>query len=244
MSELLDRTSPLPLWAQLENALRLRLAGGEFDDGFPTEADLIEEYGVSRPTVRQAVGALTDDGLLVRTRGRGTEVVSAPVEQSLPGAYSMAKAISASGQTERSRVLAAERAVPPPDVAERLDLAPGAEAIRVERVRLADDEPLAVDRSWFPVAVAEVLLDLDLTSGSLYDMLAERTGARPTGGEEEIRPTRPDATERALLGLPTDGLAFEVVRMLWSGPAPFEHRVSTIRADRYRLTNRWGGGPP
>ncbi len=216
---------------------------GEFDDGFPTEAELIAHYGVSRPTVRQAVGALADDGLVVRTRGKGTEVVSTPVEQSLPGAYSMAKAISASGHSERSRVLVAERAAAPAEVAVRLGVDENAEVVHVERLRLADDEPLAIDRSWFPLVVAEPLLGLDLRSGSLYDMIAEETGRRPTGGEEEIKPARPDSVARRLLGLDTDGLTFEIVRRLWAGAEPFEHRVSTIRADRYRLTNRWGGPP-
>ena len=243
MSELLDRASALPLWAQLEVALRRRLGTGEFDDGFPTEAELIAHYGVSRPTVRQAVGALADDGLVVRTRGKGTEVVSTPVEQSLPGAYSMAKAISASGHSERSRVLVAERTAAPAEVAVRLGVDENAEVVHVERLRLADDEPLAIDRSWFPLVVAEPLLGLDLTSGSLYDMIAEETGRRPTGGEEEIKPARPDGVARRLLGLDTDGLTFEIVRRLWAGTEPFEHRVSTIRADRYRLTNRWGGPP-
>ena len=243
MSETLDRTSALPLWAQLEIALRRRLASGEFDDGFPTEAELISHYGVSRPTVRQAVGALADDGLVVRTRGKGTEVVSTPVEQSLPGAYSMAKAISASGHTERSRVLVAARTPAPAEVAVRLGLDEGTEVVHVERLRLADDEPLAVDRSWFPVPVADALLALDLTSGSLYDMIAEATGLRPTGGEEEIEPARADPVTRELLGLDRDGLTFQIVRRLWSGAEPFEHRISTIRSDRYRLTNRWGGPP-
>ena len=243
MNEVLDRTSALPLWAQLEAALRRRLASGEFDDGFPTEAELIAHYGVSRPTVRQAVGALADDGLVVRTRGRGTEVVSTAVEQSLPGSYSMAKAISASGQTERSRVLVAERAPVPAEVGVHLGVDEGEEAIHVERLRLADDEPLAVDRSWFPVGVAGPLLTLDLTSGSLYDMIADETGLRPTGGEEQIEPARPDAVARSLLDLGPDGLTFEIVRHLWSGAQPFEFRVSTIRSDRYRLTNRWGGPP-
>ncbi len=236
----LDRTSALPLWAQLEADLRRRLAAGGFDAGFPTESELIDDYGVSRPTVRQAVAALADAGLVVRTRGRGTEVTG-PVEHALGGSYSMARAISATGQAEHSRVLTAEVAPLPRRLADRIGIAAGDDAVHVVRQRFADDEPLAVDRSWLPLSVGQPLLSADLSSGSLYDVLAADAGVRPTRGEEEIRPVRPNAKDRRLLGLGADGLAFEVERLLWAGPAPFEHRTSVIRADRYRLTNRWGG---
>ncbi|MGE3621197.1 MAG: GntR family transcriptional regulator [Acidimicrobiia bacterium] len=236
---MLDRARALPLWAQLEAELRSRLARGEFDVSFPTEQQLVAEYDVSRPTVRQALAALLEDGLLVRRRGRGTSVVAPRVEQSLPGAYSLARAISATGRTERSQVLVAERAAPPAAVAARLALRPGADAVHVERVRFADDEPLAVDRSWLPVELGAPLLEADLTHGSLYDVLAA-AGVRPTSGTEEIEPCVPTRQDRRRLRLRDGALGYRIHRLLRTGPAPMEDRVSVIRADRYRLTSTWG----
>lgn len=235
----LDRTHALPLWAQLEAELRAELGRGEFDDGFPTEQHLIDRYGVSRPVVRQAIASLAEDGLVTRCRGRGTSVASVRVEQSLPGSYSLAHAIAAAGQTETSRVLVAESAVPSPTVAARLEIAAGTAAIRVERIRFADGEPLAIDRSWLPAPIGAVLLGADLTSGSLYDLLAAH-GVRPTSGTEQIEPVVPTKADQRRLRLPDGGLGFRIHRLLRTGQKPMEERVSVIRADSYRLTSSWG----
>jgi GntR family transcriptional regulator len=235
----LNRDDALPLWAQLEADLRQRLAHGEFEHRFPTDQELIVQYDVSRPTVRQAVASLVEDGLLTRHRGRGTKVAALRVEQSMPGSYSLAHAIAAAGQEETSTVLACGLGSVPPSVAAALDIEPGTEAVRVERVRFADGEPLAIDRSWLPTSYGLVLLDADLTSGSLYDILAA-AGVRPTGGVEQIEPVIPASTDRRRLHLHAAEPAFRVHRLLRSGSTAMEDRVTIIRADRYRLTRTWG----
>ena len=101
----LDRNSPLPLWAQLEAELRARLEAGEFDDGFPTDAQLVKRYDVSRHTVREAIRHLNKTGVLRRERGRGTVVNKAEFEQPLGGLYSLFRSIEASGVTQTSEVL-------------------------------------------------------------------------------------------------------------------------------------------
>ena len=70
----LDRSNPLPLWAQLESDLKRRLDAGEFDERFPTDHELVQQYDVSRHTVREAIGHLNRSGILRRERGRGTVV--------------------------------------------------------------------------------------------------------------------------------------------------------------------------
>ena len=101
----LDRSNPLPLWAQLEAELRTRLEAGEFDDGFPTDAQLVNRYGVSRHTVREAIRNLNKTGILKRERGRGTIVNRAEFEQPLGGLYSLFRSIEAAGVTQTSQVL-------------------------------------------------------------------------------------------------------------------------------------------
>ncbi|MGB5759909.1 MAG: GntR family transcriptional regulator, partial [Acidimicrobiales bacterium] len=102
----LDRTSPMPLWAQLESELMRRLDAGEFDDGiFPTDLELTESYQVSRHTVREAIRHLNKSGLLKRERGRGTVVNRAEFEQSLGTLYSLFQTIESSGVEQTSEVL-------------------------------------------------------------------------------------------------------------------------------------------
>ena len=105
----------------------------------------------------------------------------------------------------------------------------------VDRSRSA----LAIDRSWLPTSYGLLLLDADLTSGSLYDVLAA-AGVRPTGGVEQIEPVIPASADRRRLNLHAAEPAFRVHRLLRSGTTAMEDRVTIIRADRYRLTRTWG----
>src|SRR6056297_2508100 len=145
----LDRSSPMPLWAQLDVLLRERLDHGEFDDRFPTDSELMAQYEVSRHTVREAIRHLNRTGILRRERGRGTVVNRAEFEQSLGALYSLFDSVESSGVEQRSDVI--ENTETTDDViAERLGLEPGARLYHLARVRFAGDEPLALDRAWLP----------------------------------------------------------------------------------------------
>lgn len=235
----MDRSSPLPLWAQIVDDLHRRLTGGEFEQRFPTDAELMRDYGVSRHTVREAVRRLTAEGRIVRQRGRGTSVAPVALEQPLHSLYSLASTVRATGTPERSDVLHAERRPAPPEIAQQLGVAPGADLVHIERLRLADDAPLAWDRSWLPADRAAPLLDLDLTSGGLYDALTAACAVRITGGWERIRPVVPTREEQRLLALPDGVAAFSTERLVFAGTSPIEWRRSLIRGDRFWLLAEW-----
>jgi len=234
----LDRRSALPLWAQLADDLRAKAAAGEFRDRLPTEDELTARYGVSRNTVREALRRLREDGIIERTRGRGTFLAKVDIEQPLHGHYSLARSIQDQGLAEHSevRVLDTRPAGP---AAEALQLAADAPVVHIERLRFAGDEPLALDRSWLPAGLTERLLDADLRHGSLYDALLERCGLRVTGGWERITPTIPTAAERRDLRLPRPHASFAVERLTRSGDQPVEWRRSLVRGDRYRFATQW-----
>ena len=238
----LDRSSPLPLWAQIVDDLRRRLLGGEFEDHFPTDEELTRRYEVSRQTVREAVRHLTAEGLVVRQRGRGTSVAPPVLEQPLHSLYSLASTVRASGIKERSEVLAAERCPATAEVAAQLGRDNDDEVVFIERLRFAGAEPIAWDRSWLPATQAGELLDADLSSGGLYDLLAAHCSLRITGGWERIRPVVPDPTERRLLRLPSKVAAFSIERLALVGETPIEWRQSLIRGDRYSLIAQWPSG--
>lgn len=241
MTEAIDRASPLPLWAQIVEDLRRRLIGGEFAQRFPTDEELIRDYGVSRQTVREAVRRLSAEGLVERHRGRGSSVTTPVLEQPLHSLYSLATTVRSEGIEEHSDVLAAELRRATADVADRLGLSGGDDVVFVERLRYAGPEPIALDRSWL-VAQAAPLLDADLSSGGLYELLATRCSMRITGGWERIRPVVPAAPERKLLRLPARAAAFSTERLALVGEAPAEWRRSLVRGDRYALVARWPSG--
>lgn len=234
----LDRGNPLPLWAQLEADLLRRIRAGAFDDRFPGEHELVTAYEVSRHTVRDALRRLRDEGVLESGRGRGTWLRKPRIEQPLGALYSLFRSVEAAGLEQCSEVRALDVRVDE-DVAVRLERLASTEFVFVERLRLADGEPLAVDRSWLPRSLAGPLLDADFTHSGLYDELASLTGARLTGGTEVLRAIVPSAASRKLLEIPTGTAALEVHRIGCLRDEPVEWRESLIRGDRCSVIAEW-----
>src|SRR5208283_3350710 len=143
----LDVSDPMPLWAQLAIELRRRLAAGEFDARFPTEAELVGTFGVSRATVREAIRRLRGEGLLDARRGSGTFVVRRQLDAPILGTSGLAQAITAAGFAEASRVLRMEQGPAGERAAQALGIGDDEVVQWVERLRYADGEPLALDRS-------------------------------------------------------------------------------------------------
>lgn len=234
----LDRASPLPLWAQLEIDLKRRIGAGAFDVRFPGEHELVAEYDVSRHTVRDALRRLRTSGVLESGRGRGTWLRRQRIEQPLGALYSLFRSVEASGLEQRSEVRVLEVRTDEA-VAERLDRERRTEFVYLERLRLADGEPLAVDRSWLPRSVAGPLLEADFTHSGLYDELAALTGTRLTGGSEVITALMPDAATRKLLEIPQGCAAMEIRRLGCLRNTPVEWRETVIRGDRFSVTAQW-----
>lgn len=230
-----DRSSPLPLWAQVLADLSSRLGAGEFDQRFPTDQELVQTYDVSRQTVREAVRRLSDEGLLERERGRGTHVRKLEFEHTPGTLEGLFHQVEAQGSVQTSLVRE-RQVVQNPEIAQRLNLPVRAELVHIERLRLADGEPLALDRSWLPADVARPLLDASLTHAGLYDELARICRVSVIGGTERVRPVVPASADRRALAIATGIAAFAIERLVHSRDAPVEWRESLVRGDRYSLT--------
>lgn len=218
------------------------MASGELRDRFPTDRELTADYGVSRQTARDAVRHLREEGVVTRERGRGSFIRPRTIEQPLGSLYSLYRSIEAAGYTQRSQVVHLDERRDH-EVAGRLGLDPAEPLVYVERIRLADDEPVALDRSWLPSRVASGLLDADLHHSALYDALAERCGVQLTGGWERIRPQLPTEEQRAALAIHPHQPVFGVERLAHAGTTPVEWRTAVVRGDRYAFTASWGTEP-
>ena len=238
----IDRSNPLPLWAQVLEDLRRRLDGGEFAAQFPTDNDLIDHYGVSRHTVREAVRRLQDEGVVNRERGRGTFVTAPALERSWGAGvvYSLFRSVESQGYEQRSEVLDLSETTDDA-VADRLALAAGEPLVRLERLRLVDGQPLAHDVVWLPASVARPLLGVDFTHTALYDELASRCGVRPTSGTERVYAVVPDRAEGELLRLGPRQAVFAMERTSHAGSEPIEWRETLVRGDRYSFVATWSG---
>jgi GntR family transcriptional regulator len=235
---IVDRNSALPLWAQVLGDLRRRLAAGEFRSRFPGDDELTAQYAVSRHTAREAVRRLQIEGVVERGRGRGTFVTGRMIEQPLGALYSLFRSVEEQGFVQRSIVRRLEERYDE-EAARVLGCAPGEPLVYLERLRLADDQPIVLDCSWLPAALGRPLMEVDFTRTALYRELHVRCGIRPDSGWERIRPVLPGKEQRELLGIPARTPALAIERLASSDTTPVEWRHGLVRADRFSYVARW-----
>jgi GntR family transcriptional regulator len=231
-------TPSIPLWQRILTDLERRIRDGEIVDRFPTDKELVEEYGASRHTVREAVQRLRARGLVERHRGRGSFVRPDQVRQPVGSLYSLFRAVEGLGLEQRSEVLSLEECQDA-EAAARLQLPPDAALIHLQRLRYAGDEPLAVDAVWLPADLARPLLDVDWSRTALYDELADRCGVRLSAADEIIEPCLPDADARTLLDVGDDEALFRILRRGWVGDRVVECRIALVRGTRFAFTSSW-----
>lgn len=225
-----------PLWQQVLTDLERRIDEGDFAERFPTDRELVETYQVSRHTVREAVRRLRNSGLVERHRGRGSFLRGHEFTQPAGALYSLFRAVEAGGLPQRSQVRAFESCTDAAAAA-ALGLGPRAQLVRLERLRMAGDEPLALDIAWLPADLALPLLDADFSHTALYDELDRRCDVRLTGGQEVIEAIVPDAAVRATLDCGDDEALFRVERRGMMGDRCVEWRVTLIRGRRFALVS-------
>ncbi len=227
----LDLEAPTPLYLQLKAAIEEKIQRGQLAPGeaLPSERNLAEALGVSRLTVRRAIDELVAGGVLVRRQGSGTYVAKR-VEQPLSVLSGFSEDMRARGLEPGSRWLKREKGTATPAEALALSLPPGAEVVRLVRVRTADGLPMAVERAVLP---ARFLPDPRAVKDSLYAALRRR-GYVPARALERLRAVALPEREAALLGLPAGaaGLYIERVSYLEDG-TPLEFTRSHYRGDRY-----------
>ncbi len=230
----LERSGGVSLWSQLRDDVARRIELDEFETSFPGEHVLREQYGVSRQTVRMALRSLREAGVISAARGQEPRLIRRKIEQPLGTLYSLFSSVEAAGMVQNSIVLGLDERRDSL-VASRLGLDEEAPLVFLHRIRLADGEPLALDRVWMPATVARPLLEADFTHTALYTELAERCGVRPAGGAEEIDAVTLLAPQAVSLGMATGAPAFAISRLSCAANAPVEWRTTLVRADRFRI---------
>jgi GntR family transcriptional regulator len=169
-----DRRSPMPLYYQVSAQIEEAIASGRLQPGskLENEVALADRLGLSRPTMRQAIQELVAKGLLVRKRGVGTQVVHGRVRRELE-LTSLFEDLRASGQRPETEVIHNAVEPAPGPVAAELALNAGEPALRLERLRLADGEPLALLRNWLPASMLSPTDD-ELAKRGLYELIREK----------------------------------------------------------------------
>lgn len=226
-----------PAHVQIEGWLtgavgRGRLAPG---DRLPPERELAARLGVSRMTLRQALDSLERGGIVERRVGRDGGTFVAEPKLELAGLAGLSDQLRALGLAAGARVLSAGELPASEAVASRLELEPEASVYEIVRVRLADDEPVALERTIFPAASFPGLLEERL-DGSLYELMRRRGDDVPVRAVERLEPALAGPDEAAALGVATGAPLLRVERTAYGADRrPLELGSDLFRGDRTRV---------
>jgi len=227
----LDAHGAGPLYRQLHDALRSAIENGVLrpESALPPERDLASEFGVSRITVRKALDALVADSLLVRRQGAGT-FVNGRVEKQFSKLTSFSEDMAARGRSVRSEWLLRDTGAVTPDESLTLGLGPGTPVYRFNRIRFADDMPMALEYS---TIAGFALPTADAVESSLYTAL-EGSGHRPVRALQRLRAVlfSPDQAELLDVEPGSAGLYIERRGFLEDGRV-IEATQSWYRGDAY-----------
>jgi GntR family transcriptional regulator len=240
LDAILERHGPTPIFQQIRHRIEAAITSGGVTPHrrIPSERELSMHFRVSRMTVRQALDALTHEGLLYSMAGKGTFIADRHmIEQPLDRLTSFTHDMERRGMRPASRVL--ERDIIPAtlELSRILALAPGDEVVRIKRVRLADGEPLAIEVVHLASSRVPGLLDCDLESGSLYALLRGRYGLTMDRASQSIEAAEPTPDEQRLLGMERSRPVLRIARLTCDAAGRVvEYVRSVYRGDRYHLT--------
>jgi GntR family transcriptional regulator len=238
------RFSPQPAVAlhhQVKEDLLLKLRAAEWRPGaeIPPEPALCAHYGVSRGTLRRAIGDLVSEGYLERYRGRGTFVSQPKLESGLAGSFGRFTVIGPSLDLA-SRLLGCRRERAQASVARMLKLAAGTPVWRLERLRFTGGRPATLQTSYLPVELCPGLDRKDLEHRYLLDVMSEDYGIALARAVEHVDPTVADGYMARHLGIRRGTPLFRVERTTYAREDRVaEYRLSVLRGDIFRYRNEF-----
>ena len=234
----LSLSSDIPLYSQLVSIVKRNITAGTLNPGdlLPSEAELCKTFNVSRSTVRQAIGSLEADGLVIRKQGRGTFVAEPKMRRKTENVYSFTSEISAMGLTPSSTIVDFEVMTPTPDIVKVLELtSPDVGVYRFTRIRNVNDEPLILETSFYPQYIYPKLTRELLKTHSFYSLLYE-VGIAPASAVDSYEAVTMGREEAELLDCKPGSSAFSVQRRTRTETGMiYEYTQSLIRADRVTL---------
>lgn len=237
---LIQRDSKVPFYYQLYEILQGKIIRGEWQPGelIPSESELLEQYEVSRSTVRQALDMLVQDGLIYRQRGRGSFVAQPTVEQGLSRIISFTEDMRQRGMRPETKVISTALVNAPEDIARRLHIDVGEEVAHLERLRLADSEPLSVEETFLIHRYCQGVLSNDYARQPLRETLARDYGLRLVYARQTIRAIAASKDLASKLMIEAHAPVLYIQRVSYTDKdIPVEFIRFYHRGDRYVLYN-------
>ena len=232
----LSLNSDIPLYTQLVGIIKRHISSGALAVGslLPSEAELCRALDISRNTVRQAIGELEGEGLVVRKRGKGTFVAD-PHTNRRGVRYSFTTEVSSMGKAPSSTLVDFDVIVPTPAICQKMELKEGTSVYCFTRIRNVDGEPLILETSYYPQFIFPTLTREMVETHSFYSLLYH-VGINPFSADDSYETVVLDARQASLLGVDTGSCAFYHQRRTKTEDGRiYEYTRSYIRGDRVRL---------
>jgi GntR family transcriptional regulator len=234
------------LYAQIEDALALRIRDDlRPGDRLPTEDELIKQFAVSRITVRHAIQNLAARGLVVVEQGRGTFVARPRIEQQLTALTGFVEDMEAVGLGASARLTTSEVRTADREATAALRLPAGGKARFIERVRLADGQPVSFDQTWLPEDIGAQVASEDLSEEPIFRLLEEKYGIPLLEATYRLEAIVADEGLAARLETEPGSPVLRVARTTYTtGQRPIDYELLHYRGDLISFTTRLTREPP
>ena len=233
--------SRLPLYVQVEDTLTARITSGELPAGcqLPSEESLVDEFNVSRTTIRTTIQNLIRLGLVEIRRGKGTFVAQPKITGELTELTGFVEDMEALGRHATARVLDKNVVPASVSVARHLALPLGTPIVQIRRVRLADGVPLSFDETYLPEELGRKVMEDDLESEPIFSLLEQRYGTPLVEAEYLLEASIADADVATALAVSAGSPIFLIERTSFStNRQPVDYEKLHYRGDYIRFKTR------
>jgi len=233
---MIKKNSPVPIYFQIEQHIREKIDKKELKPGemIPSEREFAEKYQISRMTVRQAITNLVNEGYLQRERGKGTFVAVKKFEKNVRGLTSFSEDMRSRGLEPGTQVLDFIIIEADPLIASSLQIEEGAKVYQIERLRLADQQPIAFEVFYMSEDLVPGLTR-EVAGHSIYQYVESEIGLHLTSGVQELEATTAHKREASALAIKVGAPVLYIQQITFlEGQQPLEFVKSYYRADRYK----------
>lgn len=237
----LDRRSGIPLYHQIQQRLLEQIQSGELKPGnpLPSIQQIATLMGVSQMTVRQAVRALCELGIIYSRQGKGTFISGIKLERDFRQVLSFTEETLARGSSPSSKALSFRIQSPSAEVKEALRLSEEDKVFMLRRVRYGDSIPMGIESSCLPVRLCPGLIETFDPTTSLYEELGKQYGIQLMVTDEVVEVGKANADDAHLLEIAPQSPVFLFTRVSYlENGTPAEYVKSIYRGDRYKVVNR------
>ncbi|GGI54778.1 GntR family transcriptional regulator [Oxalicibacterium solurbis] len=233
-------SSSLPLYIQIREALRAKILDGTYaaHERLPSEREMIDAFGVSRITVRQAMNDLQKEGLLFKVHGKGTFVAAPSVSQELMHLQGFGEAMRQQGHETHSDVFGLSTVKAGSLICSKLGIADGSDVTEIRRVRYLNRDPVSIDYSWVRHEVGTKLNEKNLREKDLFSLLENALRQPLHSADLEIEATSASADVAERLRVANGSPILCIERLTYASennPLVFEYLYYPAERFRYKM---------